>query len=111
MTCVAGAGVTGIAMDKGGTLAGNSIRAGDEQREGGAERAEDEREFSMFGLIGTARADDGEGGRDEEEGPLSEIHETFGNLLLPLAIAHVLYLLVFRFNLARFMLFVPSKRA
>lgn len=112
VTCVAGAACTGIAMDKGGTLLGNSIRAHDEKRDRGGESEADEREFSLLGLIGTARAEDGEreGGDGGEEGPLGEIHETFGNLLLPLVLAHVLYLLLFRFELARFVLFVPRKR-
>ncbi|MDE2597655.1 MAG: cytochrome b/b6 domain-containing protein [Sphingomonadales bacterium] len=113
--CVAGVAGTGIAMDKGGTLVGKSIRAGDgEKGEGGeSERGEDREEASRWSLIGTAYAEDGEreGGEGGEHGALGEAHELFGNLLLPLALAHAAYLLLFRFDLARFMLFLRRKTA
>ncbi len=113
ITCIAGTAGTGILMDKGGTLTGNSIRAHDdekgmkdhEEREDEAARAPS----TMLGLITPARAEDGE--REErEEGPLGEVHETLGNLILPLAVAHALYLLLFRFQMARFMAILPRKR-
>ena len=114
LLALAGTAGTGIAMDRGGTLVGQSIRADDGERgEGHEHREEDEDETFSLGLIGTARADDGEageGGEGEEEGPLGEIHETLGNLVLPLAALHVLWLLVFRLNMAKFMLFVPQRR-
>ena len=111
--CVLGAAGTGIAMDQGGTLVGKSIRADDgEGDEGRGEHEDDgEEHFSAFGLIGTALADEGgeggEGGR--EEGPLGELHETFGKAMLILAAAHAAWLLLFRFTLARYMLFVPKR--
>lgn len=116
--CVVGTAGTGIAMDQGGTLVGKSIRAHDEEREGrGREHEEDEDEAltapsSLFGLAPAVRADDdgGEDG-DAEEGPLGEVHETLGNLLLPLALLHAAYLLLFRLDLAKFMLFLPRRRA
>lgn len=111
LVCVAGAAGTGIAMDKGGTLSGNSIRADDEVREQGSDDGEEHE--ASFGLIARAYADEGEGGgkaEGEEEGPLGELHEAFGSVLLPLALLHALYLLVFRFDMARFMLFLPRRR-
>lgn len=107
LVSVAGAAGTGIAMDKGGTLSGKSIRADDKDGEHGREDGE-EREAS-FSLIARAYADDGER-EGEEEGPLGELHEAFGSVLLPLALLHALYLLVFRFDMARFMLFLPRRR-
>lgn len=114
---VAGTAGTGLAMDQGGTLVGKSIRADDEKErhgEGRHENGEDEEEAlvpsSLLGLAPSARADDGEGG-EREEGLLGEVHETLGNLILPLAILHALYLLVFRLNMARFMLFLNRRSA
>lgn len=117
--CVTGAAATGIAMDRGGTLTGNSIRAHDESREHDREEREHDDKVAvnivLSPFVGTAHADEGgEGGKEkggkEEEGLLGEIHETLGSLLLPLAISHMLYMLAFRFELARFMLFVPRRR-
>lgn len=110
--------VTGIMMDQGGTFVGKSVRHEEEgERDGrhgkGGDREhdeEDELSASLFGLVPAARADDGEGGEGEEEGPLAEVHEVAGNVILPLAILHVLYMLLFRFDLARFMLFASRRR-
>lgn len=111
-SCVLGAAGTGIAMDQGGTLIGKSIRADDGDGEGDEGRGDhdddDEEHFSAFGLIGTAlAAEGGEGG--DEEGPLGELHETFGNALLILTAAHAAWLLLFRFPMVRYMLFVPKR--
>lgn len=118
LLCVTGAATTGIAMDGGGTLVGQSIRADDREGYGEDDRGHDGRDedengrFSAFGLIQPAYADDdGEGGEEREEGPLGELHETFGSLILPLAALHALYLLLFRLDLARFMLFLQRRRA
>lgn len=43
----------------------------------------------------------------EDDGPLGEVHEFFGNLVLWLVGGHVAYLLIFKRSLARFMLFLP----
>lgn len=105
LTCVAGAAGTGIAMDRGGTLVGQSIRLHDEDGERGGEG-----EGSDARIV---NAEEHEGGEREaeEEGPLSELHELFGNLILPLVALHALYLLLVRLELARFMLFLPPRRA
>lgn len=112
--CVAGTAGTGIAMDRGGTLVGKSIRADDEENER-EEHGEEHEEASLFpalpALIPPALADVGGEGGEDEEGPLAEIHETLGNVMLPLAVLHALYLLIFRFQMARFMLFLNPRRA
>lgn len=101
LAAVATTATTGIVMDRGGTLAGQSIRAKDDERR-------EEREHA------STRQDDGEEeGEDEgegEEGLLGEIHETTSNALLPLVALHALWLLFFRLDLARFVLFLPRRR-
>lgn len=99
LAAVATTATTGIFMDKGGTLFSQSIRAKDEERR-------EEREHA------SARQDDGEeeGESEDEEGLLGEIHETTGNALLPLVSLHALWLLFFRLDLARFVLFLPRRR-
>lgn len=103
---VAGAAGTGIAMDQGGTLTGQSIRLDDGERDSGEHETEDgeERGQASSALI------DSDSGEREDEGPLGEFHEVFGNLILPLVALHALYLLLFRFELARFMLFANPRR-
>lgn len=108
---IAGTATTGVLMDRGGTLMGQSIRAHDAERHrGDREREEREASASVINLVAPPANAREEGERGErEESALGEIHETLGNLVLPLVIAHLLYLLAFRFDLARFMLFVPRK--
>ncbi len=48
--------------------------------------------------------------RDGDESPLSEAHELFANLLVGLVGLHVAYLLLFKFPLARFMLFLDAPK-
>ena len=86
LLCVATAAGTGIAMDRGGTLVGQSIRA---NAEGEHERHE-------------------QGKHDENL--VEEVHETAGNALLPLVIVHLLWMLVARRDLALFVLFWPRRR-
>ena len=78
---------TGIALDK-----GKSIGLADAQ------------------MISVAHADnDGhESGRKKQEGFLGESHELFANLLLLFVGMHVTYIVLFKFPLAKFMLFVPK---
>ncbi len=119
VACLLGAAGTGIAMDQGGTLLGNSIRSSNEVGDEHARDTEidhDEANGSPDRLIGSALAKDGRAADEqeqdgEEEGPLGELHEFFGNLLLPVVALHVLYLLMFRFELARFMLFLERRRS
>lgn len=127
---IAGVAGTGIAMDRGGTLVGKSIRADDGEHErhgrgngeqGEEEEHEDEASLLPALFIPPAMADDGGEGRggedrggegEEDEGPLAEVHETLGNLMLPLALLHIVWLLAFRFQMARFVLFLkPRSRA
>jgi cytochrome b len=78
---------TGIALDK-----GKSIGLADAQ------------------MISVAHADDDghESGREKQEGFLGESHELFANLLLLFVGMHVTYIVLFKFPLAKFMLFVPK---
>lgn len=104
---VLGTAGTGIAMDQGGTLVGKSIRADDGD---GEDHDDDGGDFSL-GLIAAAHAEDNDADdKDQEEGPLGEVHETLGNLLLPLALIHAVWLLLFRLDMARFALFLPRRR-
>jgi cytochrome b len=113
LVSIGGAATTGIAMDRGGTLVGQSIRNGDGEGREHDEREDDEDHELSLGLIGTARAgDDGDGaeGGEDEGGPLGELHETFGNIMLPLVLAHLGWLLLFRLDLARYVLFLKRAR-
>ena len=78
---------TGIALDK-----GKAIRLANMQTISVAYADNDERE----------------GGGEKEEGFLGESHELFANLLLLFVGMHVTYIALFKFPLAKFMLFVPS---
>lgn len=109
LICVTGAAGTGIAMDRGGTLVGQSIRLDDEKGERGEEHGDNDGEHRQ--LIESDDRHESANSEGDEEGLLGELHETFGNLLLPLVGLHVLYLLLFRFELARFMLFMQPRRA
>lgn len=111
LVAASGTAVTGILMDKGGTLTGNSIRAHDDERSESDEGEEaSAKPGTLPGLAPSLSAENSD--RDErEEGLVGEVHETLGNLILPLAFLHALYLLIFRFQTARFMLFVPRKPA
>lgn len=82
---------TGIALDK-----GKAIRLANMQTISVAYADNDEREGG------------GGGGGEKEEGFLGESHELFANLLLLFVGMHVTYIALFKFPLAKFMLFVPS---
>jgi len=62
-------------------------------------------------IIASADADDDahESGGEKEDGFLSESHELFANLMLLFVGMHVTYIVLFKFPLAKFMLFVPKK--
>jgi cytochrome b len=87
---------TGIAMDQGRSIGlGSAIERTSAQSPAelryANEGEEDEHEEEEHG----------------EEGPLSEVHELAGNLLLAFVGMHVTYLLLFKRPLAKFMLFLP----
>ncbi|WP_291201867.1 cytochrome b/b6 domain-containing protein [Hyphomonas sp.] len=88
---------TGIAMDQGRSI--------------GLQPASAERTYvqspAELRYAGDGEDDEHEDEEDGEEGPLSEIHELAGNLLLAFVGMHVAYLLVFKRPLAKFMLFLP----
>lgn len=79
---------TGIALDKGKSIGIANVQT-----------------------VSAAYADDDEnkGGGEKEEGFLGESHELFANLLLLFVGMHVTYIVLFKFPLAKFMLFVPKK--
>jgi cytochrome b len=81
--------ITGIALDKGKAVG-----------------------LANTAIIATAYADDD--GQEQEgeksEGLLTEAHELFANLMLLFVGMHVTYLLIFKFSLARFMVFLPKKK-
>lgn len=85
---VLGISTTGVLMDRGETL--QSVPA----ISSGA---------SLDGYLG---GDDRHEEGDDEEGWLGEVHELFANGLIGLVGLHVTYLIVFKWPLARFMLFV-----
>lgn len=71
-------------------------------------------------VIGTAHADEGERGERGDRGGygergdgddfMEEIHESLSNLVILFVILHAGYLLVFKFPLARFMLFRDKRK-
>ncbi len=92
---------TGIAMDQGRSIGFGKARA---ER---AEPASVPEARVNYSYSEEDEENEEAGDEDGEEGPLSEVHELAGNLLLPLVGMHVAYLLLFKRPLAKFMLFVP----
>jgi cytochrome b len=98
--CLIGVTATGIAMDKGRafTVASPATSSSVQQE---APRT----------TVGEANEEhEGEGGEGEEGGPLGELHEVFGNALMVLVASHIAYLFLFKWPLARFMLFAAPKK-
>lgn len=93
---------TGIAMDQGRAFGLGTPRAENAAPAQGAEGRIRYRDAEH-------REDDEEDDRGEhgEDGPLSEVHEIAGTLLLVFVGLHVTYLLLFKRPLAKFMLFLP----
>lgn len=92
---------TGIAMDQGRSIGLGAPRAEIAAPAQGAEGKIRNRDTEH------REDDEHEGEEHGEEGPLSEIHELAGNLLLAFVGMHVTYLLLFKRPLAKFMLFLP----
>lgn len=96
---------TGVLMDQGKTLQSVSGAA-----TGGSFmydiRGGEDDDVPMSGRRG-----DGDDGKENgEEGPLSEVHELLANLLIALVALHVSYLVLFKWPLAQFMMFVRQPR-
>ena len=49
-------------------------------------------------------------GDDDDNEILEEVHEFFANLMLIFVVGHIGYLILFKFPLAKFMLFMPWKK-
>jgi len=92
---------TGIAMDQGRSIGLGAPRAESAAPAHGAEGKIRNRDAEH------REDDEHEGEEHGEEGPLSEVHETAGTLLLVFVGLHVAYLLLFKRPLAKFMLFLP----
>lgn len=98
-----GTATTGIVMDEGKTL--QSIPAIDSSAAFYSYLVNDDDDRQAAGTR-TGNDDDGEGeDGDDKEGWLGELHEFFANLLVGIVALHVSYLILFKWPLARFMLF------
>ena len=97
--CLIGVSGTGIALDRGravGLAAGSVV---------GVAIAKDSTDKQVKSAMAKAKSE-----REESEGPMSELHEFLANLLVGLVILHVAYLLLFKWPLARFMLFLDGAK-
>ena len=92
---------TGIAMDQGRSIGLGSVA------ERTSAQSPTELRYADEGEEDEHEGEEHEGEEHAEEGPLSEVHELAGNLLLAFVGMHVAYLLLFKRPLAKFMLFVP----
>lgn len=93
-TCLIGVTATGVAMDSGRAFGARPPAATTSVQSDVRSEA-----FVDFD-------DEHEG---EEGGPLGEVHEVFGNVLMLLVASHIAYLFMFKRPLARFMLFAAPK--
>lgn len=97
--CLIGVTATGIAMDRGRMI-------GIAAMPGVARVVEGQKGFSVLSAKADSHREDA--GDDEREGTLSEAHELLANLLMIVVGMHVSYLLLFKRQLARFMLFIDG---
>ena len=115
LVSTAGATTTGLLMDQGRALANPDFSFSGEHGDGEGDNDDNayqgRQPLPMQRMV-SEESEKSEGGGEghEEEGPLSEIHELFANLLLPLVGLHIAYLLLFRLQLAQFMLFWPARK-
>ena len=96
--CLIGATVTGIALDRGHAIgiASNPIVSVAQANDDGHNRS---------------RGEEARRGESGEGGPLGEAHEGLSTLLMVLVGLHIAYLLLFKRNLARFMVFLATPKA
>ena len=96
--CLIGVSGTGIALDRGravGFAAGSAF---------GVAIAKDSTDKQNKSATAKVKNE-----REKSEGPMSELHEFLANLLVGLVTLHVAYLLLFKWPLARFMLFLEHR--
>ena len=98
--CLIGVSATGIALDSGravGFAAGSAIGTAT------AKADSSHKEVKAASANGMTE-------QEEPEGAMSEVHEFLANLLVAFVILHVAYLLLFKWPLARFMLFLDGAK-
>lgn len=105
--CLLGVTTTGILMDQGKTL--QSIPAASGSAMSGQEADDDDERHAAFRQSNDSDERE-EHDEDGEDGLLGEVHELFANLLIALVALHVSYLVLFKWPLARFMLFIRQRR-
>jgi cytochrome b len=66
--------------------------------------------LAVSAVVPQAKADDGDRDKSSEEDWLTEVHELVANLLVLAVAAHVLYLFLFKRDLALYMLFVRQPK-
>jgi cytochrome b len=104
--CLLGVTTTGVLMDQGKTFqpfSGATVGASVSLKMRSGDDDDEPRSYQ--------RENDDERDEDGDEGPLSEVHELLANLLIGMVALHVSYLILFKWPLARFMLFVRQPRA
>ncbi len=111
-----GVTVTGVLMDQGKTLkllSGQSLSraANGTSYDAAIYETATSSDSDSHGPRSPRAGDHADDEDEDEEGPLGEVHELFANLLIGLVALHVSYLVLFKWPLARFMLFIrqPGK--
>ena len=94
-----GATVTGVALDRGktvGTTAAAEVIA--------PAYADGDKKRDLKSVLKGEHENEG----DEEDGLLEEAHEALSNLMMVFVAMHIAYIILFRWPLARFMLFISK---
>lgn len=99
--CLIGVTATGIAIDRGRAVGVATMPQA-------VKIAEGQQSFGMLSAKADSRREEADD--KEREGNLSEAHELLANLLMCIVGLHVVYLLLFKRPLARFMLFVDGAK-
>jgi len=92
--CLIGVSGTGIALDRGRSLRMAATPA----------------IATAFADSKESREEKGSHDIEQDEDPMSEVHEALANFLMGFVGLHVAYLLLFKFPLARFMLFLDAPK-